>query len=128
MKNLQEATERICELKGSLIAVDVLLPALVAVLPTAARAEVKRLHARHAEAARTALLHGAISELSISAFEREVLRTIPGVLAITDAVVIEWHKWVTPREDVDAILAASGLTLNKIIAEDPHCGVALYSR
>jgi len=75
MKNLQEATERICELKGSLIAVDVLLPALVAVLPTAARAEVKRLHARHAEAARTALLHGAISELSISAFEREVLRT-----------------------------------------------------
>jgi hypothetical protein len=75
MKNLQEATERICELKGSLVAVDVLLPALVAALPLAALAEVRQLHGRHAEAARTALLHVPISEHSISAFEREVLRT-----------------------------------------------------
>ena len=82
MKNLQEATERICELKGSLVAVDVLLPALVAVLPAASREEVKRLHARHAEAARTALLHGSISEHSINAFEREVLRTA----AMLDAI------------------------------------------
>lgn len=75
MKNLQEATERICELKGSLVAMDVLLPALVAVLSTQARADLKRLHARNAEAARTMLLHVPISEHSINAFEREVQRT-----------------------------------------------------
>ena len=35
MKNLQDASERIGELKGSLIAIDVLLPALLEALPAA---------------------------------------------------------------------------------------------
>ena len=37
MKNLQEATERICELKGSLVALDALVPALIEALPASAR-------------------------------------------------------------------------------------------
>lgn len=85
MKSLQEATERICELKGGLVAVDVLLPALIAVLPASARAEVRRLHTRHAEAARTTLLQLPISEHTIDAFERDVRRTDAMLEAIDSA-------------------------------------------
>ena len=35
MKNLQEATERICELKGSLVALDALVTALLRAMPKA---------------------------------------------------------------------------------------------
>ena len=38
MKNLQEATERICELKGSLVALDALVTALLQAMPVSARA------------------------------------------------------------------------------------------
>lgn len=74
MKNLQEATERICELKGSLIALDVLMPTLIDGLPRAAREGLAASFEAHAEAARTVLLHADISDLVLAAFERDVLR------------------------------------------------------
>jgi hypothetical protein len=74
MKDLQEATERICELKGSLIALDVLVTALMDALPAEAREDVMARFARHAEIARTVLLHEPISELTIGAFENDVRR------------------------------------------------------
>lgn len=75
MKNLQEATERICELKGSLVALDALLPALVEALPAAAGARLLASFDANAEAARTAMLNAAISDVVLSAFERDVART-----------------------------------------------------
>jgi hypothetical protein len=75
MKNLQQATERICELKGSLIALDALLTAMLHAMPADARRTVLQRFAAHAEMARTALLHGDISEHTLAAFERDV-RTI----------------------------------------------------
>jgi hypothetical protein len=74
MKNLQEATERICDLKGSLVAMDALLSAVIRQLPAAERAELLIAFEANAEVARTVLLHTAISELSIAAFERDVAR------------------------------------------------------
>ena len=74
MKNLQEATERICELKGSLIALDALVPALVGALPALERAGMIDSLEAHAEAARTVMLHADISEVVLAAFERDVLR------------------------------------------------------
>jgi hypothetical protein len=74
MKNLQQATERICELKGSLIALDALVPALIEALPAAARAGLTASFQAHAEAARTVLLHADISELVLATFERDVAR------------------------------------------------------
>jgi hypothetical protein len=75
MKNLQEATERICDLKGSLVALDALVTSLLYVLPQEMRAELRRTFEGHAEVARTVLLHTPISEYSIAAFERDVRRT-----------------------------------------------------
>jgi hypothetical protein len=75
MKNLQEATEQICDLKGSLVALDALVTAMIHVLPHNVRADLLRTFESHAEVARTVLLHTEISEHSITAFERDVQRT-----------------------------------------------------
>ncbi|MDP1648309.1 MAG: hypothetical protein Q8M01_08935 [Rubrivivax sp.] len=76
MKNLQEATERICELKGNLIALDALVTALLQAMPAAARSDLLRTFAGHAEVARTVLLNTPTSEHTINAFERDVKRTL----------------------------------------------------
>ena len=75
MKNLQEATERICELKGSQVALDAFMPAIVDVLSKSARARLSQSFDAYAEAARTVLLHADVSDLVLSAFEHEVART-----------------------------------------------------
>ena len=74
MKNLQDATERICELKGSVLALHALLPPLVNALPEATRRALVPAFEAHAEAARTVLLHADISDLVLAAFERDVQR------------------------------------------------------
>jgi hypothetical protein len=74
MKNLQEATERICELKGSLVALDALVPALIEALPASAREKMLATFEASAEAARTVLLHADISDLVLAAFERDIER------------------------------------------------------
>lgn len=75
MKNLQEATEKICDLKGSLVAMDALVTALLQEVPPELRDRVARSFAGHAEVARTVLLHAPISETTMLAFERDVART-----------------------------------------------------
>jgi hypothetical protein len=75
MKNLQEATERICDLKGSILALDAMVAALIHVLPAQASAELLARFAQHTELTRTLLLHAPISEHTIAAFERDVSRT-----------------------------------------------------
>ena len=74
MKNLQEVTERICELKGSLIALDALVPALVEVLSPSARAQLLESFDARAEAARTVMLNADISDVVLATFERDVAR------------------------------------------------------
>ena len=74
MKNLQEATERICELKGSLIALDALLPALIEALPASAHVQLSQSFEAHAEAARTVLLNADISDVVLATFERDIAR------------------------------------------------------
>ncbi len=73
MKNLQEATERICELKGSQVAMAALVPAILEALPAPALAKLMASFDAHAEAARTAMLHADISDLVLASFERDVV-------------------------------------------------------
>jgi S1-C subfamily serine protease len=74
MKNLQDATERICELKGSQVALDAFVPAVVDVLTESTRARLSQSFDDHAEAARTVLLHADVSDLVLTTFERDVAR------------------------------------------------------
>lgn len=74
MKNLQEATERICELKGSQVALDAFVPAVVDALSESARERLSQSFDDHAEAARTVLLHADVSDVVLTTFERDVAR------------------------------------------------------
>lgn len=74
MKNLQEATERICELKGSLVAFDALMPAVIDTLSAPALARLTASFEAHAEAARTVMLHSDMSDMVLNTFEREIAR------------------------------------------------------
>lgn len=74
MKNLQDATEMICDLKGSVLALDALVTALLGAMTPDARRRVGERLDGHAEVARNVLLHTSISEHTITAFERDVRR------------------------------------------------------
>ncbi|EYC51421.1 hypothetical protein AZ34_10210 [Hylemonella gracilis str. Niagara R] len=102
MKNLQEATERICELKGSLVALDALLPALLETLPPTAHAALTRSFEAHAEAARTVMLNTTMSDHVMAAFERDVVRT-RAVLAGT----LSPQRVPDSRHAVEAVLLAT---------------------
>ena len=76
MKNLQEATERICELKGSLLVLDTLLISLIQAMPAEVRAAARLRFEANAEVARTVLLHASISEHTIGTFDLEAARAL----------------------------------------------------
>ncbi len=74
MNNLQEATEKICELKAGLRAMYAVFTTLITALPEAQRGDLAQNFARYSELARAVLLHAPISEHTISAYEHEVAR------------------------------------------------------
>lgn len=69
-----------------------------------------------------------VLKCDVEGFEVKVLHTIPELLARTNTVVLEWHKWITQRDAVDDVLGRAGLPFVKVVNEDPHCGVAYYAR
>jgi FkbM family methyltransferase len=69
-----------------------------------------------------------VLKVDVEGFEVKVLEMIPELLKRTNAVVLEWHKWITPRDPVDEVLGRAGLVFVKVVTEDPHCGVAFYER
>lgn len=83
MKTLQEATERICELKGNLVALDALIAALLQCVPIEERGKLQSMFEGNAELARTALLHTSISEHTLAAFETDVKRTSALIALVT---------------------------------------------
>ena len=98
MKNLQDATERICELKGSLVALDALVPAVLWALSAPTRARLMAAYEAHAEAARAVLLHSDISDVVLATFERDFAR----YRALLQARITPGHPG--PPAPVDALL------------------------
>lgn len=69
-----------------------------------------------------------LMKVDIEGFEADFIKNTTAALALTDRVVIEWHKWVNERDVMDRLLGEQGFALRKVISEDPHCGVAIYDR
>jgi len=69
-----------------------------------------------------------VLKVDVEGFEVKVLDSFPDLLKRTNTVVVEWHKWITPRDPVDDVLGRAGLRFVKVVTEDPHCGVAFYER
>ncbi len=67
-------------------------------------------------------------KVDVEGFELDLIRNSTELLALTDRLVLEWHKWVTTLDEVDGLLAARGLVRRTIITEDEHAGVAVYDR
>ncbi len=74
MKNLQEATENICRLKGNALALETLLMAVCETLSAEQRRQVARSMVQQAEAGQSVLLASAVSEHLVAAYEADVRR------------------------------------------------------
>ena len=74
MKNLQEATENICRLKGNALALETLLMAVCETLSADQRRQVVRSMAQQAEAGQSVLLASAVSEHVVAAYGADVQR------------------------------------------------------
>jgi FkbM family methyltransferase len=69
-----------------------------------------------------------LMKIDIEGFECDFIKNTPAALALTDRVVLEWHKWVTGRDAIDELLGAQGFALHRVIGEDDDCGLAIYDR
>lgn len=67
-------------------------------------------------------------KIDVEGFECELLQNCRDVIALTDRIVLEWHKWVTTQAEVEKLLAEQGFRLRALISEDEHAGVAVYDR
>jgi len=74
MKNLHDATVMICDLKGSQLALETLITALLREVPADRCGSLLRTFEVNSEVARTALLHTLISEHTLGAFDRDAAR------------------------------------------------------
>lgn len=100
MKHLQEATERIGELEGNVLAQDALLAALLEAVPPATSDILARSLEAHAEAARTGMANTAASSgHMLAAFERSVARMRAAVGDTAQPRVA-----VDPHHAVEAVL------------------------
>jgi hypothetical protein len=74
VNNLQEATEKICELKGNVLALDAVVATLIAGLSGPQQAALAQAFEQHSEVARAVLLNAPISEHTLAAYEHDVRR------------------------------------------------------
>lgn len=114
MKNLLEASERICELKGGLVALDALMPALIEALSQSARSRLAQAFDAYAEAARTVMLHADISDVVLATFERDVARNRAAIERSETS-----DRCETPAGAVEAIL----LTTTRIAVFAGSCAL-----
>lgn len=69
-----------------------------------------------------------LMKIDVEGFECDLIKNCGDALAITDRIVIEWHKWMTTREEVAGLLAERGFELRRVISEDDDAGVAVFDR
>lgn len=74
MKDLNEATQKICELKGTLFAMECLISAMAITLPPGQRLRARAQLQVDTEACRTMLLGALISEHTLQQFEHDARR------------------------------------------------------
>ena len=76
MKDLQEATEKICDLKGNVLAMEAVIAALLKTLPADLRLAFSTNLLSEQEAGTAVLLGAAVSEVTVAAFARDVQRVL----------------------------------------------------
>ena len=67
-------------------------------------------------------------KIDIEGAEAGFLRSNASFLTCVDAILIEWHKWVTTLDEIKEVLRAGKFGLDTIADEDSHVGTALFRR
>lgn len=69
-----------------------------------------------------------ILKVDIEGMELELFRNSPALLARTDRILYEWHKWQVSAEDCEAVLMAAGFEKPETVWEDAQHGLAYCRR
>ena len=67
-------------------------------------------------------------KIDIEGSEKTFLQTDKEFLRRVDAIILEWHKWIVSREEVEAMLTAQGFRLVEVLEELGQTGIAWYAR
>lgn len=67
-------------------------------------------------------------KIDIEGSEIEFLKAHANFLKRVDAVLIEWHLWVTTLDEVTGILSAPHFSLETVCHADQHAGTAFFRR
>ena len=69
-----------------------------------------------------------VLKIDIEGSEKDFLRTDRKFLQRVDTIILEWHKWIIAREQMDAMLAEQGFKLVEVLEELEQTGIAWYRR
>jgi len=69
-----------------------------------------------------------ILKIDIEGSEKTFLKTDERFLRRVDAIILEWHKWIISREEVERVLTAQGFQLVEVLEELGQTGIAWYRR
>jgi FkbM family methyltransferase len=69
-----------------------------------------------------------ILKIDIEGSEKTFLQTDEKFLRRVDAIILEWHKWIVSREEVERMLTAQGFQLAQVLEELGQTGIAWYRR
>lgn len=67
-----------------------------------------------------------VAKIDIEGSEIDLLKQDLTFLSRVDWIIMEWHKWVIPLEDVSKRLKQFDFQLARVLKEDTICGLALY--
>lgn len=98
MKDLQEATENICNLKGGLIAQQAVMQALLRALPPIAWPAVEKAIQEESEIARVVLLNGQVSEHVVAGFELGIQQSLSTLEQLQDPLGIRRQRGPDPSQ------------------------------
>ncbi len=69
-----------------------------------------------------------ILKIDIEGSEKKLLDTDRPFLRRVDTIILEWHKWIVARPEIDALLEPQGFRLVEILEELETSGIAWYQR
>ena len=69
-----------------------------------------------------------VIKIDIEGSEKTLFHTDREFFRRVDTIILEWHKWIVPREDLDVTLQEQGFRLVEILEDLETSGIAWYAR
>ena len=69
-----------------------------------------------------------VLKVDIEGSEGKLLKTDRAFFKRVDTIILEWHKWIVSREEVETLLKEQGFELVEVFEELEQSGIAWYAR